>query len=137
MARDPKDREEMGLLNRKGREVLERLKAGEDFGELARVFSQGPWVAEGGDLGVFSEEELDPGLRKIVESIPEGGFSDLIERPNGIQIVRVIRRFGGAIKPLDDLRNAIYEILYRQEVNRRYTAWIEDLRERSYTKIIF
>lgn len=137
MARDLKDQEEMRLLHKKGQEVLERLRAGEDFGELARRFSQGPGVAEGGDLGVFSAEELDPELRKIVESIPEGGFSDLIERPNGIQIVRVIRRDGGEIKPLDDLRNAIHGILYRQEVNMRYNVWIKDLRDRSYTRIIF
>lgn len=137
IAKDPKDEEEMSLLYRKGQEILERLRAGEDFGDLARRFSQGPGVEGGGDLGVFSEEELDPKLRKIVESIPEGGFSDLIKGPAGVQIVRVVRLEGGEIKPLADLRNAIHRILYREEANKRYGAWIKELRERTYTKIIF
>ena len=137
VAQDPKDREEMELIRKKGREIMEKLRAGDDFGELARRFSQGPGVEEGGDLGEFGTEDLDPELGKIVESISEGGFSDIIERPNGIQIVRVIRRQGGKMKSLDDLRNAIHAILYRQEANARYDAWIKELRERTYTRVIF
>jgi len=137
VARDPKDQGEMELLYQKGQEILERLRNGEDFAELARRFSQGPGVDEGGDLGLFVTKDLDPELNRILESMPEGGFSDIIVRPNGIQIVRLLQKQGGKMKPLDDLRDAIQGILYRQEVEKRYNDWIKELRERAYTKIIF
>jgi peptidyl-prolyl cis-trans isomerase SurA len=35
-------------------ELFQRLQAGEDFGALAREFSQGPGAKEGGDLGYFN-----------------------------------------------------------------------------------
>ena len=137
VAKDSKDQEEMQLLYKKGQEILERLRNGEDFGELARRFSQGPGVDDGGDLGLFLTRDLEPELNRILESMPEGGFSDIIVWPNGIQIVRLLQRQGGKMKPLDELRDAIHGTLYRQEVEKRYDAWIKELRERAYTKIIF
>jgi hypothetical protein len=58
-------------------------------------------------------------------------------RPNGIQIIKILEKQEGKKRPLEDVRDAIYETLYRQEVDRRYNEWIEGLRKSSYTKIIF
>ena len=47
------------------------------------MFSQRPGVDEGGDLGEFKLDQLNPALRKIIEDIPEGKFktkSDLRTR---------------------------------------------------------
>ena len=104
---------------------------------MAGKYSEGPGADEGGDLGVFKTAQLDPELRKILETIPAGGVSDLIIRPQGIQIIRLIAKERGKLKRLDEVRDAIYGLLYREEVNKRYENWIEELRERSYTKIIF
>ena len=124
-------------LFKKGEDILARLKNGENFGDLAREFSQGPGANEGGDLGEFNTSQLDPELRKVLENMREGGFSDLIIRPGGIQIVQLIEKQGAEIKPLEKVRPAIYNILFREEVNKRYNQWIKKLREKSYTKTIF
>ena len=134
---DPNDENEARKLHEKGEEILSKLKKGAGFGELARQFSKGPGAEEGGDLGTFKTEQLEPELRKICESLPEGHFSDLIIRPNGIQIVKLISKQGGRVKSLEESRNAIHSILYKNEVNNRYLSWIKELRESSYTKIIF
>ena len=134
---DPKDETELLALKKKGEEILAKLKAGENFQVLARQYSQGPGAEEGGYLGVFKFDELDPGLKKVLEVIPEGGFSDLIVRQNGIQIIMVVRKEGGKVRSFEDVKDAIYGILYQEEINKRYMAWIKDLREHSYTKIVF
>jgi peptidyl-prolyl cis-trans isomerase SurA len=133
----PDDPGEMDELRRRGEAILAKLKAGEDFAELARKFSEGPGADEGGDLGTFRWDQLDPEARKALEEIPEGGSTGLMVRPGGIQIIKILEKQGGEKRPLEDVRNAIYEILYSQEVNRRYDEWIEGLRKSSYTKIIF
>jgi peptidyl-prolyl cis-trans isomerase SurA len=134
---DPDDETELLETKKRGEDILERLKAGENFQALARQYSQGPGAEDGGYLGAFKIDDLDPGLKKILEVIPEGGFSDLIIRPNGIQIIMVVRKEGGKVKSYEDVKEAIYGVLYQEEINKRYMAWIKELREHSYTKIIF
>ena len=137
LAQSPEDKEEMDELRAKGQEILDRIKQGEDFAALAREFSKGPGAQEGGDLGTFNTAELDPQLRKICQELPKGGVSDLIIRPNGVQILKMIDKDEGKIKPFEDVKDAIYTILYKQEVDKRYDAWIKELRESSYTRINF
>jgi len=119
------------------REIVDRLKKGEDFGALAKAFSKGPNRERGGDLGLFKWEELDPKIRMLVENLPEGKITPPIIRPEGIKIIKVIRRYDTGVRPYEEVRDAIYSELYRHEVNRRYEAWLKELRERAYTKIIF
>jgi peptidyl-prolyl cis-trans isomerase SurA len=135
--KNPKDENEKRVLSLKGESILERLRNGEDFGDLAGEFSQGPGAKEGGDLGVFKTAQLDPVLRSVLEDMPDGGFSALIVRPNGIQVIKLIERRKGKVKPLEEVRAAIYAILYQEEVNRRYLSWMGELRKEAYTKIIF
>jgi len=137
MRKEPENKAEIDGLYQKAQDILARVKAGEDFAELARKFSQGPGADDGGDLGTFRIDQLEPNLRQMFEAMPVGTVSEPIVRPNGIQLIKIVEREKGKGKSLEEVRNAIYAILYRQEVNRRYTAWIEELRETCYTKIIF
>jgi parvulin-like peptidyl-prolyl isomerase len=41
------------------------------------------------------------------------------------------------VKPFEEVREAIFEILYKEKVNKRYSSWLKELREKAYTKIIF
>jgi peptidyl-prolyl cis-trans isomerase SurA len=135
--KDAKDGKEADEILQTARQIMERLKAGEDFAELAKEFSQGPGADEGGDLGEFRADQLDPKLRRMIESLPVEGVSDPIVMSNGVQIIKLLQRKKGKTKSFEDVRNAIYSVLYREEVNRRYEAWIKELRENCYTKIIF
>jgi peptidyl-prolyl cis-trans isomerase SurA len=128
---------ELDALRKRGGEILTKLKAGADFTELAKRFSEGPGADEGGDLGSFQWDQLDAEAKRLLEGIPEGGFTDLILRPNGVQIIMVVEKQEGKKRPLEEVRGSIYDILYRQEVDNRYNEWIKGLRESSYTKIIF
>lgn len=129
--------EEGERLQKKGEEILELLRTGGDFGGLAKSHSEGPGAEDGGELGAFRLSQLEPELRNILKDMPVGGNSGLIERPNGIQIIKLLGREGGEGKGLNDVKDAIYSAIYQEEVNDRYMAWIKELRERSYTKIIF
>jgi peptidyl-prolyl cis-trans isomerase SurA len=135
--RNPKDEEESLTLKAKGEEILAKLKNGEDFAVLCKTFSQGPGADEGGDLGSFKVEQLDPQLRKAVAGIEEGGVTDLMIKPNGIQILKLIKRQKAEAHPLEEVREDIYATLYQEEVNRRYKDWIKELRKETYTKVIF
>ncbi len=104
--------------------VLARLKNGEGVDELI-------------DLGILKSAQLDPELKKVVEALNVGEVSDLIVRPNGIQIIKLLERQEEGVKPIEEVNDAIREILFEEKVNKKYAAWVKDLREQAYTKIKF
>jgi peptidyl-prolyl cis-trans isomerase SurA len=136
MRKNLKSEEEMRELYKKAQEISAKLKAGADFGQMARSYSEGPGGKEGGDLGLFTVEHLEPGLKSVVEALPEGGISDPLVRPNGIQIIKVTKKQMGKVRSFEEMREAIYGILYQEEVNVRYQNWIKELRESAYTRVI-
>ena len=136
MRKNLKSEEEMRELYKKAQDISAKLKAGADFGQMAGTYSEGPGAKQGGDLGPFTVDHLEAGLRSVVEALPEGGISDPLVRPNGIQIIKVVKKQTGKIRSLEEMKEAIYGILYQEEVNRRYQNWIKELRDSSYTRVI-
>lgn len=134
--KEPNNVEEGRALTRKAEDILARLKNGEDFGSLAKKYSQGPGADDNGDLGFFKTSQLEANLRGILEDLSEGGIGDLIKRADGIQIIKLVERQEASVKPFEDVRDAIYSTLYGKEVDKRYTSWIQDLRKGSYTQIL-
>jgi len=117
--------------------IYAKLKEGEDFGALARQYSKGPGASSGGDIGEFDPNQLDPLIKKAIQNLKEGQVSKPIYRPNGVQIIKVVKRYKGSVRPFDEVKDAIYDILYRKEVNERYYAWIKELRSKAFIKICF
>ncbi len=137
LAQDKENKDELSELTRKGEEILARLRSGEDFAAMVKEYSQGPGADEGGELGIYDPAELDIELRKVIDGLSDGDISGVIARDTGIQIIKLIRREGGNIKPFEEVRNEIYETIYNEELNKRYTTWLKDLRDKSFTKINF
>jgi peptidyl-prolyl cis-trans isomerase SurA len=137
MRKNLKSEEEMRELYKKAQDLSAKLKAGADFGQMAGTYSEGPGAKQGGDLGQFTVDHLEAGLKSVVEALPEGGISDPLVRPNGIQIIKVVKKQMGKIRSLEEMKEAIYGILYQEEVNRRYQSWIKELRDSAYTRVIY
>ena len=134
------DREDAGgreALLRKAREVISRLEAGADFEALAKQFSDGPAAEEGGDLGSFRAEELDPNLREILKTLSPGEVTPPVESESAVKIIKLKEKEEGRVRAFEEVRDTIHDILYRKEVNRLYSSWIDQLRENAYTKIVF
>ncbi len=135
--KDPDDIQSKEQLQDVVKQIYQRLRKGEDFATLAKQYSKGPGASEGGDIGEFDPGQLDPKIRTAIENLKQGEVSQPIHRYNGIQIIKVVRRYKGSVRPFDEVKDAIYDILYRQEVNKKYYAWIKDLRSKAYIKICF
>ena len=117
-------------------EIRERLKKGEDFSELARQFSKDSSAAQGGDIGIFAFEEIDQSLREVIASLNPGEFSPVIESPNGWQIVKLISVKGAKETSLDEVKNRIQDQLFQEEVDKRFSQWIQKIKERSYIQVL-
>lgn len=115
--------------------ILKELDKGESFELLAKRNSD-LLSEEGGDLGMFSIDQIAPQVWKAISSIGEKEHTSIIETGQGYQIfyLQEIVEAGG--KSLDDVRNEIEGILYKEKVNKKFAEWLESIKEKSYIKII-
>lgn len=117
-------------------EVLAELRRGRRFQEIVRMTAQISLNVQGSDLGLFRIEELTPRLREVVRGLKAGQFSPVVETDFGYQIVFVEEIKETASRPLPQVESEIQDILFRERVDSRFTAWLSELRKRSHIKIM-
>ncbi len=127
--------EESEKIRREAERLLERVRAGEDFAQLAKAHSRGPEASEGGVLGFFKEKELVPELESAAFALKAGEASNPIQGRDGYHILRVLERKGGKPKLFADVQQEIREAKLKEESNQRFKEWIKDLREKAYIEI--
>src|SRR5262245_31740870 len=70
--------------------VVEQLKRGEDFAELAKKVSQDPSADNGGLVGRIAISGLRPELRKALEGVAVGQLSTVVQIPTGFAVLKVV-----------------------------------------------
>lgn len=76
--------------------LLERVNAGEDFAELARIYSDDPGTASlGGDLGWFRRGRMVREFEQAAFQMFDGQISDVVQTDFGFHIIKVERSRAG------------------------------------------
>jgi peptidyl-prolyl cis-trans isomerase SurA len=100
--------------------LMMRVQQGEDFGQLARGYSEDPSAETGGDLGYVGQSALDktnPELRKMLLSIPPGQVSGIIKTAEGYRILKVISKEPAGQRQLNDPR--VQQTIREKLLNRK------------------
>jgi len=78
--------------------LLDSIKAGADFAELAQKYSQDPASAKhGGDLGYVKRGVFYPEFESAAYSLEVGQTSDVVESPVGFHIIQLLDKRGESI----------------------------------------
>jgi parvulin-like peptidyl-prolyl isomerase len=121
----------------KARRAMDDLKRGEKFEEVAMQYSDGANALHGGRLGWVRQGELLPVIEQAVAHLVPGGISDIIEGPEGIQIIRMDDRKPKQFRRYEDARREIQELVYQQKSDEMYQSWLIDLKNKAYIEIKF
>ncbi|MEE8417608.1 MAG: peptidylprolyl isomerase [candidate division Zixibacteria bacterium] len=78
--------------------ILQKVNDGEDFGLLAKTYSDDPSGSEGGDLGWFSRGEMVPEFEDAAFGLQPGQISDVVESPFGFHIIKGTGRKGDRVR---------------------------------------
>ena len=104
---------------KKAEDVLKQIKAGGNFAELAKKYSEDPGSAKnGGSLGWIGKGRTVPEFEKAAFSLPKGGTSDLVQSSYGFHIIHVDDKQDAHLKTLDEVKDQIQSVIKQQKAAR-------------------
>ena len=117
-------------------DIYKRLQNGEAFDKLASQYSEAPSAQRNGYLGVFDINQLSENIRQAVQKLGPQQFSKVVDTDQGYQIFYITSLTQSGAKPLEEVRAEIQEKLYTELVDKKFNAWIKELRQRSHIQIL-
>jgi len=109
-------------------QIVQQLRAGINFGAVARQLSAASSSASGGNLGWIPVNQLDENIVPIIENMAAGDISDPIETSAGIYIVQLnSKQQSGGIDPMRNLFDLL--IITYDNATEGNLAKLESLRD--------
>jgi peptidyl-prolyl cis-trans isomerase SurA len=130
-----KKESEIPELKAKAQKLHDRVKDGEDFGELAKRFSDGPTAQQNGFLGVYKRGELSKELEDTVFKMKKNEMTDVIETKQGFLVLQVLEHYEEGEQPFSKVENEIMDHLYSEKMEPALREYLKTLREQSYVVI--
>lgn len=109
--------------------VLQELKGGGDFAELAKKYSDDPNKGKGGDLGFFSKGQMVKQFEDAAFALKEGELSEPVRTQFGYHIVKVEKIEDERIKALSEVREDIVKTLKEGDAKNIAKTEIEGMRK--------
>jgi parvulin-like peptidyl-prolyl isomerase len=117
-------------------EIDRKIAAGEKLEDLAGEYSEGPEKESQGDIGTYKKGDMDKTLEQAVENLEEGAMSSWVKIPTGWFLLKMDEKTGSRLKAFEDVKKEIENRLFLQEQQVKIQAYMEDLKKRSYIKIM-
>lgn len=120
----------------KADDLLKQLKAGANFEDIAKKYSEGPSAAQGGDLGYFERGKLAKQLEDLTfDKLKKGDVSDVIRTKQGFVILKVTDHTSAGIPAFTEIEPRIQEAVYMQKLQPALREYLKKLREEAYIDI--
>ena len=124
---------EEAAIKQRASELLQRAKSGEEFGQLAREFSEGAGAGNGGDLGVISRGGgLPSELESAFFELKEGELGGPVRSPFGYHILKVKKLSTQAPPSFADSRQALEMKLRQNKYQKALKNWIEEMKKSAF-----
>ena len=108
--------------------VQQKLQTGEDFGALAKEFSQGPSSAKEGDLGYFKRGQMVKPFEDVAFAMKVGAVSDIVETRFGYHLIKVTDKQPETKLAYADVKEQLGQQLKQMKVQQEISAYVEKLK---------
>lgn len=102
------------------KEIIVKLKAGEDFGKLAKEYSIDPGSAErNGELGDFSPQDMVPEFAAACLSLEPGQLSEPVKSQFGYHIIFLNSKVKNELS-LEEAKPHVYQAIMEAKISEEY-----------------
>jgi peptidyl-prolyl cis-trans isomerase SurA len=119
----------------KADDIEAKLKAGEDFAQLARTSSDGQTAGEGGDMGQYKRGALAKVFEDATFGLKAGQYTEPIRTKQGYVIMKVTQHVAGGVPEFKDVQNQVEEAYYMTKMEPAMREYLTKMREDSYINI--
>jgi peptidyl-prolyl cis-trans isomerase SurA len=131
---DP-DPAQLAAAEKKANDLLDQIKKGAKFEDVAQKNSNGPTAAQGGDLGYFQRGTLSKELEDKTFAMKAGDVSDVIRTKQGFVILKVVEHNQAGVPPLKDIEPKVQEAIYMTKLQPSLREYLTKLREEAFIDI--
>jgi peptidyl-prolyl cis-trans isomerase SurA len=114
--------------------LRERILAGADFGELARLNSEDGAASRGGDLGWVYPGDTVTEFERAMNALAPGELSRPVRTPFGFHLIRVEERRAADVSE-ERRRQQARLALRERKAEEAYQEWLRQLRDRTYVEL--
>ena len=105
-----------------------KLKNGEDFGAVAKEYSEGPSGPKGGDLGFFGRGQMVKPFEETAFSMKPGQVSGMVETRFGYHLIMVTERTPESTLSYEEVKDRLEQYLKQQKAQEAIAAYVETLK---------
>lgn len=116
--------------------LLKRARAGEDFGKLAKEFSQDPGSKERGGEYVFPRGQMAVEFETAAFSMSLGQISDVVTTKFGYHIIKVLERNAAGKLEFAKVKDRLRDNLQQEEADKRLPAYLEAVKKEAGVEIL-
>lgn len=126
---------QLAAAQAKAQDLLEQIRKGASFEDLAKKQSDGPSAAQGGDLSYFKRGTLAKELEDRVFALKAGEVTNVIRTKQGFVILKVTEHQMAGVPTLKEVEPRIQDALYMQKLQPALRAYLSKLREEAFIDI--
>ncbi|TFB08529.1 hypothetical protein E3V08_03655 [Candidatus Atribacteria bacterium MT.SAG.1] len=115
--------------------ILEKIRGGADFAELAKEKSIGPSGKQGGDLGFIARGITIKPFEDAAFVLKPGEISEVVKTQFGYHIIKLEEISPERQKTLEEAKVDIEFILFPEKQRQAFTRWLSSLRDEAQVKI--
>lgn len=115
-------------IKAKAEDLLQQLRDGADFGELAKEHSEDTATAEkGGELGLFPQGQMVAPFDEAVFGLDVGELSQPVRTTFGFHIIRLEDKVEAGIKSLTEVKDDIEKTLRQERAKEAALGFVDDI----------
>ena len=115
-------------------EMVQQVRAGADFAQMARSNSASRTAQRGGRVGEVQAAQLPGPLAAILAQVPEGGVTDALPTQGAVVALQVIERRETAREITDEMRENVRAGILERRLARKAEGRLQELRARAYVE---
>jgi len=115
--------------------ILEQLKAGGDFSEIAKEKSTGPSAAQGGDLGYLTKGTVIPEIDEVVFALELEELSEVVKTDFGFHILKITEKKPETVRTLEEVKEEILQTLLPVKQKEAFDNLLEELKGKAEIEI--
>src|SRR6202167_506712 len=123
--------EELDALRAKAEGLRTSVINGDDFGQVARLYSQGSTAKDGGAIGTFKRGELSQQIEDLVFQMKKYQLTDVIQTRTDFEFLLVEDHLQAGLQPIDKVQSDIRNTIHAQKVQPLLRDYLANLREQS------